>query len=62
MIIELKVLDTEFYSKQDLPAYTTAGSAGVDLRITRDVTLVPGICCLATGEKGWISNTRPYGV
>lgn len=62
MNIELKVLDTEFYSKQDLPAYVTPGSAGVDLRVTRDVTLIPGIPTLVgTGIAIAIGDTNLGG-
>lgn len=52
MNIELKILDKEFYIapnlphtpvyNYDLPRYETMGSAGMDLRITRDVYLHPG--------------------
>lgn len=60
MKIELKILNKEFYSNANysnkntdldkpinyfaIPEYATLGSAGMDLRITKDVTLYPGEC------------------
>jgi dUTP pyrophosphatase len=39
-VLELKVLDARFGDEWPLPAYATAGSAGLDLRAALDATLV----------------------
>ena len=42
--VELKILDVDFYQEFPLPAYATAGSAGLDLRaaVTESITIKPG--------------------
>lgn len=42
MKIQIKILNKEFYKDHQLPAYSTAGSAAMDLVCTEEVTLYPG--------------------
>ncbi len=59
--IDLQVLDKAFHQEFGLPAYATAGSAGLDLRacIESDLTLAPGQTeLIATGLAIHIENPQ----
>lgn len=57
--VQLKVLDTEFFNKFELPNYATTGSAGIDLRacIKQDLVIKAGETKLIpTGLSIYIAN------
>lgn len=57
--VQLKVLDTEFFNKFELPNYATKGSAGIDLRacIKQDLVIKAGETKLIpTGLSIYIAN------
>lgn len=59
MNIEIKILNKEFYSEQDLPKYQTDGSAALDLVCTENLTICPGETRqIKTGLAVWIGSKR----
>lgn len=70
MKVQIKILNKEFYregdshenrfnDQHDLPSYATPGSAGLDLRCTKDVTIYPGQTVrIPTGLAIWVGATR----
>ncbi len=75
MNIEIKVLNREFYQKNellltappqpvyDLPCYATPGSGAVDLRCTEDLTIMPGdVKLVGTGLAIHIQDINVIGV
>lgn len=69
MKIEIKVLQKDFYTDWSnteenyrhylLPTYAKPGDAGLDLRVTENVTLHPGECkLLPTGIAIWIGSNH----
>lgn len=70
MIIQVKVLNKEFYrvdklggSYYDVPSYQTTGSAGMDLRTPEDVTICPnGVQVIRTGLAFYIQDNGYAGM
>jgi dUTP pyrophosphatase len=73
MKIEIKILNKEFYHVQklggvyyDLPRYATDGSAGLDLKATKDYIIYPGaVVSISTGlaiNMGTSSNGDMMGI
>jgi dUTP pyrophosphatase len=57
MLVEVKVLDKEFYGDVGLPKYQTSGSAAIDLHALECITLGPGEQkVLGTGLAIWIGK------
>jgi dUTP pyrophosphatase len=61
MKIQLRILNKEFYENYPLPKYAKSGDAGMDLRVTEDVTLYPGETkLLKTGLAIWIGSYNSH--
>lgn len=61
MKIELRILNKEFYSNNDLPSYATPGSAALDLTCTKDITLRPQErTMIKTGLAIWLGTPQIY--
>lgn len=64
-IVEIQLLDTRFGKTFALPAYATAGAAGIDLRACVDtpITLTPNMCILiGTGVAIHLADSNLAGL
>lgn len=59
MTIEIKILNKEFYTADNLPTYATQGSAAIDLVCTKTITLYPQErIVIPTGLAIWVGSAN----